>query len=98
MTLGVRAMPAQNLATGDPSGSFTPMSTITAILAPDADGALHLPLPEELRHRKIRITATMEPAAEGSPRAKAGVWSGRPGFWMAPDFDAPLDDFREYME
>jgi antitoxin (DNA-binding transcriptional repressor) of toxin-antitoxin stability system len=19
-------------------------------------------------------------------------------FWMAPDFDAPLDDFREYME
>ena len=20
------------------------------------------------------------------------------GFWMAPDFDAPLDEFREYME
>ena len=19
-------------------------------------------------------------------------------FWMAPDFDAPLDDFKEYME
>lgn len=20
------------------------------------------------------------------------------GFWMAPDFDAPLDEFKEYME
>jgi antitoxin (DNA-binding transcriptional repressor) of toxin-antitoxin stability system len=20
------------------------------------------------------------------------------GFWMAPDFDAPLEEFREYME
>jgi antitoxin (DNA-binding transcriptional repressor) of toxin-antitoxin stability system len=20
------------------------------------------------------------------------------GFWMAPDFDAPLEDFKEYME
>lgn len=28
--------------------------------------------------------------------AKAGCYA-RPGFWMAPDFDAPLDDFKEYM-
>jgi antitoxin (DNA-binding transcriptional repressor) of toxin-antitoxin stability system len=21
-----------------------------------------------------------------------------PGIWMAPDFDAPLEDFKEYME
>ena len=26
--------------------------------------------------------------------AKAGC-NPRPGFWMAPDFDAPLDDFEE---
>jgi antitoxin (DNA-binding transcriptional repressor) of toxin-antitoxin stability system len=31
-------------------------------------------------------------------------WPSQPGsakhlpHWMAPDFDAPLDDFREYME
>ena len=74
------------------------MSTITTILEANADGTLHLPLPEELRHGKIRITATMQPAAEGPPRAKAGLWSGRQGFWMAPDFDEPLDEFREYME
>jgi len=28
------------------------MNTITAILEPDADGTLHLPLPPELRHGK----------------------------------------------
>jgi antitoxin (DNA-binding transcriptional repressor) of toxin-antitoxin stability system len=22
----------------------------------------------------------------------------KPEFWMAPDFDAPLDDFKDYME
>lgn len=35
------------------------------------------------------------PSVAGS--AKAGCYA-RPGFWMAPDFDAPLDDFKEYME
>ena len=74
------------------------MSTITTILEANADGTLHLPLPEELRHGKIRITATMQSAAGGPPRAKAGIWSGRQGFGMAADFDEPLDDFRGYME
>ncbi len=37
------------------------MSTITAILEPDADGTLHLPLPAELRHGKWKVTATVEP-------------------------------------
>ncbi len=40
------------------------MSTITAILDPDADGTVHLPLPEALRRGKIRITATIEAADE----------------------------------
>jgi antitoxin (DNA-binding transcriptional repressor) of toxin-antitoxin stability system len=29
--------------------------------------------------------------------SKAGCYQ-KAEFWMAPDFDAPLDDFREYME
>ena len=29
------------------------------------------------------------------PSRKAG---GLKGFWIAPDFDAPLEDFKEYME
>jgi hypothetical protein len=40
------------------------MSTITAILEPDADGTLHVPLPAELRHGKIKIEAKLE-LAEG---------------------------------
>lgn len=28
---------------------------------------------------------------------KAGCYK-KAEFWMAPDFDAPLEDFREYME
>jgi antitoxin (DNA-binding transcriptional repressor) of toxin-antitoxin stability system len=28
---------------------------------------------------------------------KAGSYR-KSEFWMAPDFDAPLDDFKEYME
>jgi prevent-host-death family protein len=28
---------------------------------------------------------------------KAGSYK-KPGFWMAPDFDAPLEEFKEYME
>lgn len=35
------------------------MSTITAILEPDVDGTLHLPLPAELRHGKIRVEAKL---------------------------------------
>ena len=37
-------------------------------------------------------------------KSDAGPWPSRAGcyrkdgFWMSPDFDAPLDDFREYME
>ena len=48
------------------------MSSIIAILEADADGTLHLPLPVELRHGKIEVTATLKPAngsASDRPRA-----------------------------
>ena len=40
------------------------MSTITAILYPDADGTVHVPLPEKLRHGKLRVTATVQSVDE----------------------------------
>jgi len=43
------------------------MSTITAILEADADGTLHLPLPVELRHGKIEVTATLKAANGAAP-------------------------------
>ena len=74
------------------------MSTITATLEPDADGTLHLPLPPELRHGKLKITATVEPVEPTKPRARAGLWKDLPGpFWISDDFDEPLEDFKDYM-
>ncbi len=52
---------------------------------------------------EITITANGSPLAQlrNSERAswpcRAGCYK-KPGFWMAPDFDAPLDEFKEYME
>ena len=40
------------------------MSTITAILEADVDGSLHLPVPEELRHGKMKVTAKLEPVGK----------------------------------
>ena len=42
------------------------MSTIKLILEPDPDGTLHLPLPAELRHGKVEVTAMLK-AANGQP-------------------------------
>ena len=44
------------------------MSTITAILEPDADGKVHLLLPLALRNSKVRLTATLEADVQESER------------------------------
>lgn len=36
--------------------------------------------------------------SEHAPRASRAGCYKKAEFWMAPDFDAPLDDFKEYME
>jgi antitoxin (DNA-binding transcriptional repressor) of toxin-antitoxin stability system len=41
--------------------------------------------------------AQVRKAEANSWPCKAGCYA-RADFWMAPDFDAPLDDFKEYME
>jgi hypothetical protein len=46
------------------------MSTITAILEADADGTLHLPVPQNLRHGKVKVVATLETEAEMAAPAK----------------------------
>jgi hypothetical protein len=37
------------------------MDTIVAVLEPDADGTVHVPVPIALRGAKVRVTAKMEP-------------------------------------
>ena len=59
-----------SLATRVKAASLPPVSTITAILEPHADGSLHLPLPVELQHRRVRVEVTLEAAdeSESTPR------------------------------
>ena len=44
-----------------------------------------------------RPLAAVKKAERASWPCEAGCYR-KAEFWMAPDFDAPLDDFREYME
>jgi hypothetical protein len=52
---------------------------------------------------EITIVADHEPVAT-LRRKERKSWPCQPGtakdtkHWMAPDFDAPLDDFQEYMQ
>ncbi len=51
----------------------------------------------------VIITRQGQPLAQVK-KAERSSWPCQAGsyrkaeFWMAPDFDAPLDDFKEYME
>jgi hypothetical protein len=51
------------------------MSTITAILEADADGTLHLPVPENWRRGKVKVVATLEsdPATTERPTREAAL-------------------------
>jgi len=84
---------------GFTSFQFFSVSTFTAILEPDAKGMLHLPVPMEWGNARIRVKAELEPlSGEGnglSALAKGfGCLRGR--ISMSPDFDSPLEDFKDY--
>ena len=65
----------------------------------------HLPeLIERLQPgEEMTITNRGQPLAQVK-KAERASWPCQAGsyrkaeFWMAPDFDAPLDEFKEYME
>ncbi len=50
------------------------MSMITAILEPDADGTLHLPMPPDAPRGKVKVTATVEPVSAGETAARQANW------------------------
>ena len=70
-----------------------------------ADAQTRLPeLLEQLQPgEEITITDHGKPLAQVK-KAERTSWPCKAGsykkaeFWMAPDFDAPLDEFKEYME
>jgi prevent-host-death family protein len=64
-------------------------------------------LPDLLRQvaegEEFTITQNGQPKAKLSavsthPQAQARAGSLSGGIWLAPDFDAPLDDFKDYMK
>lgn len=80
------------------------MNLITTVIQPDADGTLHLPLPMAWRHRSIRVRAELEPVGVATEHGIGETVQNLKGFgclrgkiFLSPDFDEPLEDFREYM-
>jgi hypothetical protein len=73
------------------------MTTITTILEPHDDGTVHLPVPAAWRNQAIRVKAELEPVAPSEEPTLKGFGCLRGKISMSPDFDEPLEDFREYM-
>ena len=74
------------------------MSTITAILEPDVHGNLNLHLPPSMGRGKFKVVANIEPVLPSDQPLLAPQAGSLKGFWMSPDFDEPLEEFKEYME
>jgi hypothetical protein len=71
------------------SDALSPASKARSI-GPAAADAIN-PVSEQ---SQIAERVTTRPATRR--KAKAGCAKG-PGFYMAPDFDAPLEEFKDYM-
>ena len=80
------------------------MNLITTVIEPDADGTLHLPLPMAWRHQSIRVRAELEPVGVAPEHGIGEAVENLKGFGclrgkilLSPDFDEPLEDFKDYM-
>src|SRR5688500_15887778 len=71
-------------------GAFNAKTHFSDILSKVSAGATFY-----ITKRGKRV-AEIRPIFEMPKRRNLGDWRGR--IWVAPDFDAPLDDFKEYME
>jgi hypothetical protein len=76
------------------------MSSFTAILDPQADRTLHLPLPSDWLKYRVRVSAQQEaikptPVEHDSELKSFGCLRGK--ITMPPRFDDPIEDFKEYI-
>jgi hypothetical protein len=60
---------------------------------------LIIDVPPEIPAGSVVLTFTPKEAAEreGKKTRVFGYAKGKGEYWMAEDFDAPLDDFKDYM-
>ena len=75
------------------------MSTIVKeVIIPDSDHlSIEVKLPVGFPAGKAIMTLTLEPEAKTPSVNMAVEMCGKGKVWMADDFDAPLEDFAEYM-
>jgi hypothetical protein len=59
---------------------------------------LTIDVPREVPAGQVILTFTPSETEKNKPaRRRFGCAKGKGDYWMADDFDAPLDDFKDYM-
>ena len=86
-------MPATNINIRVDNAIKQEAQDIFSSMGLDMTTAINIFLRQSIRQRSIPFAVSAEPAKK---TPKLGCMKGK--IWMADDFDAPLDDFKEYME
>jgi len=76
--------------------------SVTQTVEIPANHRLTIDVPPEVPTGRAKIiffpvSAGKEPVMEPKSGKRGGYGSVKGEFWMADDFDAPLDDFKDYM-
>jgi len=84
------------------------MKTLESDAEIRADGNVKLlaPMPTWLKPGRVHVLLVVDSVTDGGSVGVGAIAStvitpqpgSLKGFWMAPDFDEPLEDFKEYME
>jgi hypothetical protein len=69
--------------------------SITQTVDIPASHRLTIDVPREVPEGPVILTFTPKTASENGQRGGFGCLKGQ--IWMADDFDAPLEDFKDYM-
>ncbi|MDR1429145.1 MAG: DUF2281 domain-containing protein [Spirochaetaceae bacterium] len=72
------------------------MSVTQSIIIP-ASHRLTIDVPPEVPAGPVILTFTPQAAGQPEQRKKRVFGCAKGEFWMADDFDAPLEDFKDYM-
>lgn len=76
------------------------MSTVVKQVVIPNNRHIHIELPPDVPVGEATVTLTIEPknSDEMQTNRLGGLFGqGKGEIWMAEDFDAPLEDFKEYM-
>ena len=74
------------------------MTTITQEVTIPADHRLTVELPPDFPIGSAVVTVVVQPGdRQPKNRAREVYGKGKGKVWMSDDFDAPLEDFAEYM-